>query len=56
MLMRNWQTIRDEALAALRPDRPSAFKDETENLKDIGDWKQLEFYARGNQKHFKLLN
>ncbi|KAL1115785.1 hypothetical protein AAG570_006075 [Ranatra chinensis] len=41
----NWKTIRDEGLSALKSI--GAFRDEAENLRDFGDWKQFELYARG---------
>lgn len=40
-----WREIRGEGLAALNEE--GYFKDESENLKDMGDWKQFELYARG---------
>lgn len=41
----HWREIRDEGLAVL--NEKGYFKDESENLKDVGDWKQFELYARG---------
>jgi len=43
-LQDNWQRIREEGLAVLSN---KMFKDETENLRDIGNWQQFELYARG---------
>lgn len=40
-----WQIIRDEGLKLLSTE--GYFKDEQENLKDTGDWKQFELFARG---------
>lgn len=40
-----WQIIRDEGLNLL--SKEGFFTDEQENLKDTGDWKQFELYARG---------
>ncbi|GJQ67496.1 hypothetical protein Trydic_g5136 [Trypoxylus dichotomus] len=44
-LEQNYQTIREEGLAVL--NKRGYFKDESENLRDVGDWKQFELYARG---------
>lgn len=44
-IFKYWQIIRDEGLKLLSVD--GQFKDEQENLKDKGDWKQFELYARG---------
>ncbi|XP_014256084.1 aspartyl/asparaginyl beta-hydroxylase isoform X2 [Cimex lectularius] len=41
----NWKIILNEGLAALKSR--GAFKNEAENLKDAGDWKQFELFARG---------
>lgn len=46
-LENNWKVIKNEGLAAYK-DRQS-FLDEAESLRDIGDWKQFELYARGKQ-------
>lgn len=40
-----WHLIRDEGLKLL--SKEGFFVDEQENLKDTGDWKQFELYARG---------
>ncbi|KAK3926130.1 Aspartyl/asparaginyl beta-hydroxylase [Frankliniella fusca] len=46
----HWKEIRSEGLAILEThSKTSAFKDEAENLRDKGVWKQLELYARGQQ-------
>ncbi|XP_018578910.1 aspartyl/asparaginyl beta-hydroxylase isoform X1 [Anoplophora glabripennis] len=50
LLKQNWQKIRDEGLAVL--NEKGYFQDESENLKDTGDWKQFELFARG-QKNLK---
>ena len=42
----NWREIRDEALSLLREDN-SGFLPESENLQDVGDWKQFELFQRG---------
>ncbi|KRT84459.1 Tetratricopeptide repeat-containing protein, partial [Oryctes borbonicus] len=44
-LEQNYQTIRKEGMAIL--NKRGYFKDESENLRDVGDWKQFELYARG---------
>ncbi|CAG9769531.1 unnamed protein product [Ceutorhynchus assimilis] len=46
-LKENWQQIRHEGLAAL--NEKGYFRDEAENLKDTGTWKQLELFARGQK-------
>lgn len=43
----NWQQIRAEGLAVLAD---KVFKDEAENLKKVGNWKQFELYARVMEK------
>jgi aspartate beta-hydroxylase len=43
-LQDNWQEIREEGLTVLAH---KIFKDEAENLRDIGNWQQFELYARG---------
>lgn len=40
-----WQLIRDEGLKLLNED--GMFENETENLRDVGDWKQFELFSRG---------
>ncbi|KAJ8923777.1 hypothetical protein NQ315_010359 [Exocentrus adspersus] len=50
LLKQNWEKIRDEGLAVL--NERGYFQDESENLKDTGDWKQFELFARG-QKNAK---
>jgi aspartate beta-hydroxylase len=42
-----WMQIRDEGMRLL--DEKGYFKDEAENLKDSGDWKQFELFARGHK-------
>nr|CAD7586508.1 unnamed protein product [Timema genevievae] len=44
----NWQVIRAEGMAALE-EKHILFQDEAENLKEIGNWKQLELYVRGRR-------
>lgn len=46
-IQQNWKKIRDEAMALL--NSKGLFKDEAENLRDVGDWKQFEMYSRGRQ-------
>jgi aspartate beta-hydroxylase len=41
-IQKYWHLIRDEGLKLL-----SGYSDEAENLKEKGDWKQLELFARG---------
>lgn len=50
-LEENWMTIRDEGLKLLNDD--GYFVNEAESLRDFGDWKQFELFARGrrNQKN-----
>lgn len=47
VLRQNWERIRDEALRIL--DDRNYFTNETENLKDVGDWKQYTLFARGRK-------
>lgn len=42
-----WQVIRDEGLKLL--SQGGLFMNEQENLKDTGDWKQFELFARGSK-------
>lgn len=44
-LEQNWKVIRDEGIQLLNTD--GLFKTETEDLREVGDWKQFELYARG---------
>nr|CAD7407996.1 unnamed protein product [Timema poppensis] len=46
-IQENWQVIRAEGMAALEENH-ILFQDEAENLKDIGNWKQLELLAWNN--------
>uniref|UniRef100_A0A1B6FC50 Aspartyl/asparaginy/proline hydroxylase domain-containing protein n=1 Tax=Cuerna arida TaxID=1464854 RepID=A0A1B6FC50_9HEMI len=43
----NWRTIKSEGLGAYR--ERSGYLDEAESLRDIGDWKQYELFARGKK-------
>jgi aspartate beta-hydroxylase len=43
-LQDNWQHIREEGLSVLAN---KVFKDEAENLRDVGHWQQFELFARG---------
>lgn len=47
VLEQNWERIRDEGLSVL--NQAGYFTDETENLRDKGDWKQFDLYARGRK-------
>lgn len=47
VLESNWEKIRDEGLAIL--NEAGFFKDESEDLKDVGDWKQFELFVRGQK-------
>lgn len=44
-LRSNWKRIREEGFAIL--NQKGYFQDEAENLKNTGDWKQFELFARG---------
>lgn len=46
-LEKNWKTIRDEGLAALKYKK--GYLDEAESLRRTGDWKQFEIFARGRK-------
>nr|XP_015833407.1 PREDICTED: aspartyl/asparaginyl beta-hydroxylase isoform X3 [Tribolium castaneum] len=43
----NWKQIRAEGVSVLSKD--GHFQAESENLKDTGDWKQFELFARGHK-------
>ncbi|XP_053674416.1 uncharacterized protein LOC128724720 [Anopheles nili] len=45
LIRAQWTQIRDEGLALLSSE--GVFVNETENLRDRGDWKQLELFSRG---------
>ena len=45
VLTQYWKEIKEEGLKIL--NEKGYFKDESENLKDTGQWKQFELYARG---------
>ncbi|XP_066905824.1 probable serine/threonine-protein kinase kinX [Halyomorpha halys] len=47
ILENNWKRIRDEAAEAFKLN--GTFKDEAEGLRDKGDWKQFELFARGSK-------
>jgi aspartate beta-hydroxylase len=47
----NWQHIREEGLAVLAN---KVFKDEAENLRDVGNWQQFELFARGELQNSRL--
>lgn len=44
-LERNWEQIKEEGLKALKAK--TLFQNETENLRDFGDWKQFDLFMRG---------
>ena len=46
-LEQNWKIIRDEGISLLNTE--GLFKTETEDLRENGDWKQFEIYARGTK-------
>lgn len=48
-LLSKWKIIREEGVNALYNTSLKLFKDESENLKDSGQWKQLELFARGHR-------
>lgn len=45
MLQDNWKLIKNEGMALL--NKEGYFKNEAENLRDVGEWKQLELFSRG---------
>ncbi|XP_037922574.1 aspartyl/asparaginyl beta-hydroxylase isoform X3 [Hermetia illucens] len=45
ILQRNWELIQKEGLTAMKI--PGYYEDEAESLRDKGNWKQLELFARG---------
>lgn len=47
LLEDKWIIIRKEGLALL--NTAGFFKDEAENLRDTGEWKQFELFARGHR-------
>lgn len=47
-LQNRWQDIMNEGLAILKKQR--LFKNESENLREKGDWKQFELFAKGLKK------
>jgi aspartate beta-hydroxylase len=47
VLEANWQKIRDEGISVM--NKNDLFQSESENLKDTGDWKQFELFARGQK-------
>ncbi|XP_044741209.1 aspartyl/asparaginyl beta-hydroxylase-like isoform X2 [Chrysoperla carnea] len=47
LLEENWMNIRKEGLSLL--NSKGLFKDEAENLIDVGDWKQFELFSRGRK-------
>lgn len=47
LIRSQWAAIRDEGLKLL--NMAANFKDEAENLRDSGDWKQFELFFRGQR-------
>ncbi|CAG9828779.1 unnamed protein product [Diabrotica balteata] len=47
LLLQSWRKIREEGLSIL--SEKGYFQDESENLRDTGEWKQFELYARGQK-------
>lgn len=47
ILEQNWKKIRSEGLSIL--NEKGYFVNETENLRDSGDWKQFDLFARGRK-------
>ncbi|XP_055625165.1 aspartyl/asparaginyl beta-hydroxylase isoform X4 [Toxorhynchites rutilus septentrionalis] len=47
LIRSQWAAIRDEGLKLL--NSVGSFRDEAENLRDTGDWKQFELFARGQR-------
>ncbi|XP_023236096.1 aspartyl/asparaginyl beta-hydroxylase-like isoform X2 [Centruroides sculpturatus] len=47
-LQEKWEVIRNEALALMNTAQ-SGFLPESEGLRDTGDWKQFELFARGHK-------
>ncbi|KAK8747948.1 hypothetical protein OTU49_016238, partial [Cherax quadricarinatus] len=48
-LEENWKAIRDEGVALLALPPQDGFRPESENLQEIGDWKQFELFSRGRK-------
>lgn len=49
LLEANWRQIRDEAVALMSLQAPEGFADESEKLRNTGDWKQYELFAQGKK-------
>ncbi|XP_050076125.1 claspin-like [Anopheles maculipalpis] len=47
LIRAQWQQVRDEGLKLL--NSAGVFVNESENLRDRGDWKQLELFSRGTR-------
>lgn len=47
LIRSQWVAIRDEGLKLL--NSAGSFRDEAENLRDTGDWKQFELFLRGQR-------
>nr|CAH0104148.1 unnamed protein product [Daphnia galeata] len=49
LLEANWRQIRNEGVALLTLEAPEGFADESEKLRNSGDWKQFELFAQGKK-------
>lgn len=49
LLEASWLQIRDEGVKLLTLTSPEGFADESEKLKNTGDWKQFELFAQGKK-------
>lgn len=49
LLEANWRQIRNEGVALLTLETPEGFANESEKLRDSGDWKQFELFAQGRK-------
>jgi len=47
LLQKNWKVIRDEVLTIV--DKSALFLDESENLREKGQWKQFTLWAQGRE-------
>lgn len=48
-LERNWKQIRNEGMMLLK-DKYNEFVEESEQLREMGDWRQYELFSRGIRK------
>ncbi|XP_057370981.1 aspartyl/asparaginyl beta-hydroxylase-like isoform X1 [Daphnia carinata] len=49
LLEANWRQIRNEGVALLTLESPEGFANESEKLRDSGDWKQFELFGQGRK-------